>query len=383
MRTLLAALTVIGVGLTAKGVAGDAKRGAELIKTQGCVNCHRIGGEGGSAGPDLGKARGRNYTPASMASAMWNHAPAMWTAMDKAGTAKPQLNEQQAADVFAYFHSIRYFDQPGDAARGRRVFMMRRCGECHGREKALYGGAPAVKDWKGLASPVAFAQQMWNHAPAMEKAMAERKVRWSPLTTAELTDILVYLQGLPETRGLAREYALTSTGRGEALFAEKGCKTCHQGKLLLDGKLAGGTTTDFAVAMWNHAPIMSAQGKRSGITPPKLGIDEMQEILAYLSERSMFAEAGNAGRGKDVFAKKNCAACHGAQGGGAPDLSGLAAKRGDAVRPFSMMAVLWQHGPAMLKGMEAKKLAWPGFTKQEMLDLIAFLNTGGKTGAAD
>ncbi len=385
MHRFLAAVSLLAISATfapAKVVPGDAKRGSELIRTQGCVNCHRIGGEGGAAAPDLGKARGRNYTPSSLASAMWNHAPAMWSAMEKQGATRPTMNESQAGDLFAYFHSIRYFDKPGDAARGKRVFVSSRCGDCHGRSEAMFGGAPPIAAWKSLSSPIVFAQAMWNHAPQMEEAMAKRKIKWAPMTSESLTDLLVYVQGLPETRGRVREFALSTTGKGEALFAEKGCKTCHQGKLNLDTKLQAGTVTDFAVAMWNHAPTMAAQGRRSGVAQPKLEAAEMQEIVTYLWDKTLFAEPGNAVRGKTVFEKKNCAGCHNDRSSGAPELKQWQSGRGDPVRAFSMMSVLWTHGPQMLQGMKAKNLPWPVFTKQEMMDLIAFLNNA-KPGSAD
>ena len=36
------------------------------------------------------------------------------------------LNEQAAADLFAYFYSARFFEMPGDAARGKRAFSVAR-----------------------------------------------------------------------------------------------------------------------------------------------------------------------------------------------------------------------------------------------------------------
>ena len=376
MRSYVTAVSLLAACFAfapAKTIPGDARRGSELIRTQNCIGCHRFGGEGGISAPDLGKARGRNYTPSSMASTMWNHAPEMWASMDKAGTARPVLNELQANDLFAYFQSIRYFDKPGDAARGRRVFVASHCAECHGRTAAESKGGPAISSWHSLASPIGFAQQMWNHAPQMENAMAARKIKWVKLTTLELTDILVYVQSLPETRNLTREFTLSAEGKGESLFKEK-CRTCHQGKLALESRLTNGTVTDFAVAMWNHAPTMAASGKSSGKAPPKLEVGEMREIVSYLWDRHVYAENGSASRGQKVFEKKHCTSCH-TGGGPGPDLKQWVSGRDNPLRSTSMVSVLWQHGPAMLTGMKAKNLAWPTFTQAEMLDLIAYLNS--------
>jgi mono/diheme cytochrome c family protein len=373
MRVLFTFLTIAGVA-SGSGIPGDAQKGAELIRSQGCVECHRIGGTGGNAGPDLGKPRGRNYTPSSMASQMWNHAPAMWSAMEKMGSQRPSVSEAQAGDMFAYFQSIRYFDQAGDAARGKRAFAASRCADCHGRSSALFGGAPPISAWKAVASPIMFAQQMWNHSPKMQDAMAKRKMKWTAITAQELTDIMVYVQSLPETRGAKWEFSLGSGEKGEALLAEKGCKACHQGGLDLSKRKTGGSLTDFAVAMWNHAPQMAAVAKKFEKPFPLLEPSEMASLMAYLWDRQIYGEQGNVAKGTKVFEKKSCGTCHGGSGGG-PDLKAKLAGRTGPVQSFSMVAVLWQHGPQMLEGMRARKLAWPGFSDSEMLDLIAYLNS--------
>jgi len=107
-------------------IPGDAGRGEKTFATQGCVHCHSVGGKGGTVGPDLGRRIGRSYTPSLMASLMWNHAPEMWSAMEKTGLARPQLGAEQAADLFAYFYAARYFEQAGDAGRGKQVALMKR-----------------------------------------------------------------------------------------------------------------------------------------------------------------------------------------------------------------------------------------------------------------
>jgi hypothetical protein len=50
---------------------------------------------------------------------MWNHAPGMWAAMRDRDIRAGDLNEQAAADLFAFFYSARFFEKPGDAGRGK------------------------------------------------------------------------------------------------------------------------------------------------------------------------------------------------------------------------------------------------------------------------
>ena len=122
-------------------VPGDARRGAEVFQTQKCVSCHSVEGKGGKTAPDLGRRVGRALKPSDMSALMWNHAPAMWTAMDKAGIEKTKLSEQQAADLFAYFYAARFFDQPGDAGRGRcRCLHRRRPGQPDHHPDSALGG---------------------------------------------------------------------------------------------------------------------------------------------------------------------------------------------------------------------------------------------------
>src|SRR5256884_5280519 len=112
--------------------SADSLRGARVFTDQSCIQCHSINGEGGKIAPDLGKRIDRNYTPALLASVMWNHAPSMWSAMRERGVPVASLNDQDAGDLFAYFYAARFFDRPGDAARGKRLFAVKHCADCHG-----------------------------------------------------------------------------------------------------------------------------------------------------------------------------------------------------------------------------------------------------------
>ena len=69
-------------------IAGDSTRGAQLFQTEQCIKCHSVKGKGGVLAPDLARRVDRDYTPAVMASLMWNHAPDMWTAMQQRGVTK-------------------------------------------------------------------------------------------------------------------------------------------------------------------------------------------------------------------------------------------------------------------------------------------------------
>ena len=111
---------------TAATIAADSARGAQLFETLACVQCHSINGKGGPSRRIWAAWIDRNFTPATLAATMWNHAPAMWAAMRERDIRAGDLDEQAAADLFAYFYSARFFEKPGDAGRGKRLFASKR-----------------------------------------------------------------------------------------------------------------------------------------------------------------------------------------------------------------------------------------------------------------
>lgn len=364
LRIMAAGLVAVWSAQAADAGAGDARRGEQLFLTERCVQCHSINGRGGSLAPDLGTHIGRDFTPAIMATLMWNHAPEMWEAMRGQGIAPPALSSEATADLFAYFVSARFFERPGDAARGKQAMMAKHCFECHGITQSNAAGAPPVSKWESLGDPIVLAQQMWNHGPRMRQAYAERKLRWSPLTAQELTDILVYLQNLPENRALVTAFDFPPSEPGAALFQSKGCAECHKGRLALEDRLRNLSLTGIAVAMWNHQPNMKEQ-------PPTLSQEEMRQLLGYIWARQYFRGSGDATRGRKVFDEKSCATCHNDASSGAPRLG----KSAEGYSDITMVSVLWRHGPAMLDRMKQRNLAWPRFTAQQMTDLIAYLGS--------
>ncbi|HLK65428.1 MAG TPA: c-type cytochrome [Bryobacteraceae bacterium] len=360
---VVAAASIASCGFAASIIPGDARRGEQLFDNQQCIQCHSVKGQGGTLATDLAKRIDRDFTPTVMASLMWNHAPEMWEAMNKHSISKPALSPEAAADLFAYFVSARYFEKPGDAARGKRAFTSHHCADCHGITTPNANGAPPVAKWESLADPIILAQQMWNHGPKMRQAFAQKKLSWATISAQELTDMLVYLQNLPDTRALAQNFQFPPSDSGEALFQSKGCARCHVDRLALENRLKNQTLTEIAVAMWNHQPNMPGPA-------PELSQEEMRQILAYVWARQYFRGDGNADRGKKVFADKSCATCHN-ESGTAPKLS----KGKDGYSDITMVSALWDHGPQMLNMMTQKQITWPRFTTQQMADLIAYLNS--------
>lgn len=352
--------------------AGDAQRGADVLRRENCLRCHSVRahevprfeqqGEGGNTAPDLSRPRGRQFTPAVLASLMWNHAPTMWASMKDQGIERPQLSEQDGDDLFAYFFSIRFFERPAEAERGKQVFETKHCAECHSLGETGGGPGNPVATWKSLGDPILLVHDMWSHVEAMQGALRERKRGWVTLSGQEVTDLSVYLQNLPQTPKTQAQFSLPDPASGEAPFKAI-CAGCHKGSLSLETRLSNMTLTDLAAAMWNHVPKMKAA--------PQTSQEDIRKIVAYVWERQYLGPSGNATRGGRTFQSKRCAICHNDPQSGAAKLP-----RGDSsYTPVSVIHVLWTHGPQMLDKMKEKGIAWPRLSPEDVSNVVAYLNS--------
>lgn len=364
MRCIVLAVLIPVFSARAAVLAADSARGAQLFDSLHCVQCHSVNGQGGRIGPDLGRLIDRNFTPALLAATMWNHAPSMWKAMQAQSVPAGELTAAGAADLFAFFYSRHFFDQPGDAARGKRLFALRHCADCHGLTEAKLPAAKPVSQWGALEHPVDLVDAMWDHAASMRAEFEKQKIAWPDLTSQDLTDMLVYLRNLPATRHITPGFEIVAGANGEELFQSKGCASCHNGALALESRIRHMTLTEIAVEMWNHEPKMAPQA-------PPLDLDQMRSLLSYLWAQQFFEDAGNAAAGEKVFTAKRCVACHSNGSNGAPKLP----QPGKTFNATTMVSALWLHGPRMMQQMQTQKISWPHFESGEMSNLIAYLNS--------
>jgi len=356
MNRIFVVVAVSVLAAPAYSAVGDASRGKEVFDSLKCATCHSVAGIGGKRAPDLALNLVRGNTPAGLSAAMWTHAPKMWAAFEKAGMAKPRLTTEQAADLFAFFQAARYFDKPGNAARGKATFAAKGCAACHAPAGKPASGS-SLANWESAADPIELARRMWNHAPAMQAAIAAKGGKTPLLTAAEMGDILAYISSLPGPKPQPGKFSPASAETGQTLIQVKGCLSCHKGAQALPGKTAYTASAEIAAAMWNHAAQMK---HKSQLLP-----EEMRRIVGYLWSRQFENEGGDAARGEKLFVQKACAGCHGSS---TPYLA-----HGEEANSYGMVAVLWHHGPAMLRQMQAKKVAWPQFTGPEISDIVAFL----------
>jgi cytochrome c551/c552 len=267
------------------GEPGGVAKGKRLLESKGCISCHRVGGKGGTVGPDLEKVQ-QYAAPLYMVQAMWNHGPAMQEEIKKAGVKYPTLTGQDVVDIAAYLRqastgtaAIRM--SPGDPTRGKTVFESKHCNECHlveGKARIIGPNLSRIELKKGVTE---IASLMWNHGQVMIEYMKKESIDWPHFEGNEMADLIAYLYflGFEDKPGDER--------RGEEDFQAKGCVSCH-------AKGGGGKGPDLSTIkqidspirmiqlMWNHAgqmeDLLIAQNK----SWPQLSTNEMRDLYAYL-----------------------------------------------------------------------------------------------------
>jgi cytochrome c2 len=172
----------------------------------------------------------------------------------------------------------------GDARKGRQAFVEKGCGGCH----AIRGAGPSVGPDLGRVGAkhltmTQIAGVMWNHAPAMKQAAKEKGIAWKPFRGSEMRDLIAFLYAI----NLLDEPG--SPRRGERLFVERGCATCHsvKGK----GETIGpslerwkryGSPVLWAELMWSHALAMEEKVREFGLPWPKFEDNDMVDLIAYI-----------------------------------------------------------------------------------------------------
>jgi mono/diheme cytochrome c family protein len=354
--------------------------GGEVFSNKGCGKCHAIRGVGGGGGgPDLGRiSTGTSFF--GIGAAMWNHLPKMGARMREARVERPTLTPREAADVIAFLFTAQYFDELGDPKAGEKVFAAKGCAQCHAVGGKGGNVGPALDGLKKANSPVLVAAAMWNHGPQMAETMKAKGIPRPTFQGREMVDLIAYVvQAATDAGGDTAQVVPGTPERGERLFAERRCATCHAvagkgGKIAPDLGRAGHhmSLTEFAARMWNHAPAMWAKMKERGIEPPRLAGQDMADILAYLYTSRYFDDRGTVRRGAQLIQDRGCTNCHAVRGKGGKLAGDLATSRVVGT-PASLIAGMWNHSSYMEAKAQKQDVTWPTLTGQELADLSAYL----------
>ena len=196
----------------------DPEQGRRIFIKKGCVTCHSINGAGGNVGPALdAKTKDRVMNPFSFAAKMWNHAPGMIAAQEKAFGEQLHFTGEELGDIIAFIQDdvvqsdfgklavrksvskeapeIRLIMPIMNPERGKSVFVNKGCITCHSVNGIGGDDAPPMDDHtkEKLVNPFAFAAKMWDHAPGMIAAQQDELGGQLIFTGEEMADITAFI----------------------------------------------------------------------------------------------------------------------------------------------------------------------------------------------
>ena len=197
-----------------------------------------------------------------------------------------------------------------------------------------------------------------------------------------MLDLISYVVSVAKDPGGETSQVIPGTPeRGETLFSERHCVTCHavNGKGGRVGPDLGTarqhiSLTALAARMWNHGPTMWLKMKARNLDVPKLTGQDMADLLAYLYTAHYFDQPGSATRGAAVVRDRGCTACHSIRRVGGKAGADLATSPAGA-SPAALIAAMWNHGPRMEAKAESAALAWPVLRGQDLADIAAYLDS--------
>lgn len=365
-------------------LVGVPERGSALFYgDKQCGICHSINGTGGRIAPDLTGREPELPAMGWLTSKLWNHGPGMWRQIRRQNKPLPDMNPQQMADILAFLYQASGVDPAGDAKAGSEVFKAKGCARCHSVGNVGGNAAPELSRIMIGGDRTEWTRAMLNHAGSMVGPISSTLGEWPQFSGQEMNNLISYVisaSKVPEQPAPAPGNA----DHGATVFQTR-CMQCHS----MRG--AGGgvapelgpdrplplSTAQFATVMWNHAPAMLAKGQEKNLTVSQLAPNDMTDLLAFLASLRYFEPEGSAPEGKQVFASRGCASCHGKNGEGTTAGPRLRAT-GELYTVPSFTAALWRHGPRMIDRMEQLGMPWPKLEPKDIGNLVSFLNEPGR-----
>lgn len=343
--------------------------GSRVFIDKGCVKCHAVWGEGESFGPDLTQI-GKEKDFFELAGALWSHSPKMIEVMEEKEIERPVFSPKEAEELMAYVYYLGIFDELGDYLKGEEIFSNKGCRSCHSLGKVSKNQRLSLDKYGGYISPVFIAAALWNHSSSIGPAMAQQS-----FAPQEMSHLLAYIRGNALNESGEISYILPGNpNKGQAVFKKKKCTVCHgDHRSDLSRSQLRQSLTEIVRMMWNHSNIMWEEMKAVGLKIPHFDDTEMADLMAYLYFMQFYQEDRNLKRGEDIFTEKGCGACHSQDAvktGKGIDLADVA-----KLNIFELVSAMWNHAPEMEKMVTEFNLVWPRFEKDEMRDLVRYIQS--------
>jgi mono/diheme cytochrome c family protein len=275
---------------------------------------------------------------------------------------------------------------PDNPAAGARLFVEKRCVQCHGLGPEGNHVGPDLGRITFDGTVLDLAGAFWNHGGAMRDKMHELKVPIPILDSREMADLLAFLTAYRYY--LVEVGAPASPARGRELFKTKSCDLCHgsPADFRKKGPSLAKYQTDFsashiAQAMWNHGAEMADVMRAEHVRWPEFTGSEMGDLIAYLQTGNnatgadrVYYEPGSPRRGADLFASKHCRDCHAIGGVGGKVGPDLGQRGREFMGPIAAIAgLMWNHSHRMRAEFQKHGIPRITFSGQEMADVISYL----------
>lgn len=366
-----------GLGLAQESFPESPATGYRLFSEKGCFKCHSVLGQGGRVGHDLGRISLKG-SRLDVASNLLNNAQTMGAKMQEMKILRPHLTGPEIESLLAFLYYVNYFDEPGNAAKGRKLFESRQCIRCHGSSTERSHGAPPLSSFPRNISPISLAKTLWNHGPRMWSEMTRLKIAWPKFEGPEMMDLVAYLKGVGQGGNTTAASAPGNPNEGRKVFREKGCPQCHGGgdggapNLADPSRGLQESLTRTVSRLWNHAPDMFTRLGEMNVRISEFTEREMADLVSYIYFLNYFDAPPDLEHGRRLFAEKQCVSCHslggGIQGTG-PDLAQ------SQKSPMEMVSAMWNHTPFMQSAMREREISWPYFEKGELNNLLGYIRS--------
>jgi len=340
--------------------------GSRVFSEKGCMECHIVRGIGEAFGPDLTQI-GQKMDFFELAGALWTHSPKMIDVMMEKDIPRPILTPSEIEELLSFVYFLGSFEERGDYNKGEEIFSRKGCVQCHSLGKIKK--VPLDKFGR-YVSPIYIAAELWNHSPTISPSM--RSPSFAPM---EMSHLLAYIRA--EAWNPSGEILYLRPGnprQGKEVFRGKKCSVCHgeEGQGLKKSPLRKGLT-EIVGLMWNHSYEMWEEMKRRELKIPHFDTEEMADLVTFLYFIPLYGDKGDVKKGEQTFVSKGCVSCHSQEA--VEKKKGIDLGEVSHLTIFELVSAVWNHVPEMEKMTTELGLLWPRFEKDEMKNLLYYIQS--------
>jgi len=176
----------------------NPEAGQAVFAAKQCARCHQPRGEQ-SAGPALEEIR-HPQGEMELAGRLWNHLPAMFTAMAGTGARWPEISATEMGALMAYLGADGARDPEPDLFKGQVALLKKGCLKCHSLRREGGPVRPDLAERRAdYESAAAWAATMWTHTPRMAEMAARQGIAYPRFAGDEMVNLIGLLRSASAT----------------------------------------------------------------------------------------------------------------------------------------------------------------------------------------